>query len=272
MDLAELAESAEATLISSIGEVDPGVVERLGITSRRFGRGIAISLRNDPSRFWSKAVGFGFDRPVTSELIGEVVDFYREAGTASASFHLPPAVLPADWEEIRATYGLELTGTLVRLVRDDTPIEPVETTLRVGQLDPSDTAGVRAWAELQILAFAMPDPDGLLAEMLVAFCHLRHFQPYAAWDGDRLVATGGLFVDGAMGKCVNASTLPEYRGRGAQSALIAVRVQNALAAGCKWVSTGADKPALGKRNPSLDNMQRAGFKALYERPGWTWKP
>jgi GNAT superfamily N-acetyltransferase len=234
---------------------------------------VAISVREDPSRFWSKAQGFGRDgTPVSSELIGEVVEFYRAAGTPAANFHLPPDVLPADWDEIRAKYGLEAGGTIVKLVRDDAPVATVESSLRIGRVDPSDSDSVRAWVETQMIAFEMPDLDGLLRRMMAALCDVPDFQPYAAWDGDKLVATAGLYIEGQIGECVSAATLPEYRGRGAQSALIALRVQDALAAGCKWVGTETGKPADGEQNPSLDNMRRSGFKDLYDRQSWVWRP
>jgi GNAT superfamily N-acetyltransferase len=272
MDLVEVAEGVEAELMFGIAGVGASLRERLGISGRRFGRGIAISLTNDPSQYWSRVQGLGFDGPVTAEQIGEAVDFYRAAGTAAANFHLAPAVLPADWEEIRATYGLEPGGTVVKLLRDDAPVTPVESSLRIAPIDPADTGTVRAWADIQVLAFALPDPEGLLAELLAVLTGAAGFQPYGAFDGDTLVATGGLYIDGAAGECVSAATLPEYRGRGAQSALIARRVQDALEAGCKWISTETGKPADGEQNPSLDNMRRAGFKDLYDRQSWTWRP
>lgn len=270
MEHVEPAEVAEANLMFKITAIEPSLRERLGITGRRFGQGIAISLRNDPSQYWSRAQGF--ERPVTAELIGEVVDFYRDAGTVAANFHLPPAVLPTDWDEIRATYGLESGGTIVKLVRDDAPVTPAESSLRVGLVDLADEEAVQAWADTQILCFQLPDPDGLLAEMLAALCYVKDFRPYGAWDGGKLVATAGLYVDGEFGECVSASTLPEYRGQGAQSALIALRVRDALTAGCKWVATETGKPAEGEQNPSLENMRRAGFKPQYDRQSWVWKP
>jgi GNAT superfamily N-acetyltransferase len=67
------------------------------------------------------------------------------------------------------------------------------------------------------------------------------------------------------------ATLPEYRGRGAQSALLTARARAAKAAGCRWLvaDTGAEGP--GDRNTSLRNMLRVGFEPLYERVTWLWR-
>ena len=62
-------------------------------------------------------------------------------------------------------------------------------------------------------------------------------------------------------------TGPGYRGRGAQLALIAARVEAARSAGCDWVIAEA---AAGD-NPSVRNQQRAGLGTCYERQHWTWR-
>jgi len=49
------------------------------------------------------------------------------------------------------------------------------------------------------------------------------FNPFAAWDGDEIVATANLFVGGEVASLNAGATLPSHQNRGAQSALIAVR-------------------------------------------------
>lgn len=271
MDLVEVVEGIEANLMYQLTTVPDPVASGLDISGRRFGRGIAISVRNDPSQFWSKAQGFGFDRPVTDELIGEVVDFYRAAGTPVVNLQLAPEVLPEDWDAICRKYGLERQTTVLKVVRDDSAVEPVETSLRIDAIDPADKDAVNAWTAVQVEGFQMPDPDGLLAGMLAAITDVPGFTCYAAWDGDKLVATAGLYVEGRAGQLVSAATLPDYRGRGAQSALIARRVQDGLDAGVRWFSVEVAKPAEGEENPSLNNVERGGFKVLYDRDVWIWK-
>jgi ribosomal protein S18 acetylase RimI-like enzyme len=65
-----------------------------------------------------------------------------------------------------------------------------------------------------------------------------------------------------------ASTLPEYRGRGAQSALTARRIEDCARLGGETmvVETAAATPEKGA--PSLRNMQRMGFEVAYLRPNY----
>ena len=60
----------------------------------------------------------------------------------------------------------------------------------------------------------------------------------------------------------------EFRGRGAQSALIARRIEAALSAGCGQmvVETAADTAE--KPNPSTHILRRFGFLDLYHRHNW----
>lgn len=72
-----------------------------------------------------------------------------------------------------------------------------------------------------------------------------------------------LSLDGDLGYLANASTLPESRGRGVQTALIARRIADAAAAGCASVCSGA---AFGSQ--SQRNLQRAGLQVAYTKAVW----
>jgi GNAT superfamily N-acetyltransferase len=268
MDIVALAEATEGDLMLGLPRADAQVRERMGLAGRRIGGGIALAASKDPSGFWSKAQGFGFGQPLTADVVAEVVDFYHSEGVASANFHLLDRVLPPDWPEIAAKYGLAKRHSLVKIARDDRRVAPAPTTLRVGPIEDADR---EAWAAVQIEAFGFDDPDGRMAEMLRSIGRIEGITAYGAWDGDLLVGTGALFVDGEAGQLVSGATRPEYRGRGAQSALLARRTQDALAAGCRQVFAETGKPADGEHNPSLENLRRAGYEVIYDRPVWAWK-
>ena len=72
-----------------------------------------------------------------------------------------------------------------------------------------------------------------------------------------------LVVDDDVGYLANASTLPEFRNRGVQTALIATRVAAAASAGCELVSGQA-----GFGSASQRNLQRAGLRIAYTKAVW----
>ena len=70
-------------------------------------------------------------------------------------------------------------------------------------------------------------------------------------------------LDDDLAYLANASTLPELRNRGVQTALIAARIADARAAGCDTVCAGA---AFGSQ--SQRNLQRAGLQVAYTKAVW----
>jgi ribosomal protein S18 acetylase RimI-like enzyme len=72
-----------------------------------------------------------------------------------------------------------------------------------------------------------------------------------------------LSIDDDLGYLANASTLPDFRRRGVQTALIAARIADAKAAGCDAVSSQA-----GFGSPSQRNLERAGLRVAYTKAVW----
>jgi GNAT superfamily N-acetyltransferase len=87
------------------------------------------------------------------------------------------------------------------------------------------------------------------------------FHHFAAFDAGRLIATAGLshFEDVAF--LNGARTLEAFRRRGAQTALIAARIDEAQRLGCTLIAT----ETLTMLPSSFANLLRAGFEVAYER-------
>jgi hypothetical protein len=239
----------------------------LGMQAMRLGGGVVLGMRHDPAQYWNKAMGFGFDEPVTADLVAQVCEFYRSLGAPSAVLQFAPSVLPRDWDEIRTSHQLAPGGSWVKMAHDLASIVSPETELRVREIETRDAA---RWASALLRGFGMPEKE--LMDMFVSVVGQPGFRCYAAWDGGEVVGVGNLFIQDDVAAMWGASTLHPHRRRGAQSALLATRLLGAKAAGCRVViaETGTESP--GERNPSLHNMLNAGFTPLYDRPNWVWCP
>jgi GNAT superfamily N-acetyltransferase len=248
--------------------------ETLGAAAARIGGGVVLSMRGSTTSFVNRALGF--TTPITGRLIDEILDFYRSQRTPAAAIQLPPAMLPADWAEICASRGLKAGESVIKLACrvDDAATgessRPLADGLRIAPVDRGDA---ERWGTAMVEWFGVPDP-GLAAMMTAGAGHPR-FRPYAVWkprpDGpDRMVAGGNVFVDGEVAELSGAATEPAFRGRGAQTALIAVRIDAARKAGARWVATEVGRPPPGHGGTSLDNMLRAGLRVLYVRQNWRW--
>ncbi len=267
VELIERIERAETELLWSFGDIPGPGPALLGLTRQRFGSVVALAAPRDTLSFWSQASGFGLDRPVTSAVIGEVLDYLKAAGCTTANLSIVPSALPPDWDAIATSYGITAGQTAVQVARAAGPVEQAPSDFRIEPIGPQDAD---AWAQLQVDAYAMPD-DGFRA-MLAAYPDWPGATAYAAWDGDTMVATGSLHVVDGVGRLRSGATHPAYRGRGAQSALLTRRMADAFAQGCDLVTTGSYKPEPGKHNPSLANMLRLGFEALADRTPQLWRP
>ena len=264
-----LAEAAEAEFMYEYeSSARPATKQTLGIATARLGGGVALSMRHDVTGYWSKALGFGVTEPVTAELVDDLVAFYVAEKAPGAVIQIAPALLPHDWPEIAARHGLTPTSPWIKLFRAIEDVDASHTTDL--SVRPVDAVDLPRWAETTLRGFGMPTVG--LADMMAEAATRPGFRPFAAWDGNDMVATANLFVHGSVGSLNSTATLPTHRNRGAQSALIAVRAAAAADAGCRWVSAETGRPAEGEVNPSLNNLLSRGLRPLYERENWAWSP
>ncbi|HKS20598.1 MAG TPA: hypothetical protein VJS63_15445 [Bradyrhizobium sp.] len=92
------------------------------------------------------------------------------------------------------------------------------------------------------------------------------FFHYMAFDGKRPVAIAALAVFEGLGLLMAAATREADRKRGAQQALIARRIERAEQGGCQVQVS----ETLSILEPSLRNLQRAGFRPAYEKEVYEW--
>jgi hypothetical protein len=203
-----LIEAAEAEFMYQYETMAaPPTKTALGIATTRIGGGVALSMRNDVTGYWSKALGFGFTEPVTSGLIAQVVEFYRGEQSAGAVLQIAPAVLPPDWEEVCCRHNIRPASPWIKLACGIDDLLPGHTTLRVAGIGP---ASVREWASVTLRGFGMPEHD--LIDMFMASVDHPDFRPFAARDGDEIVATANVFIHGEVGVvelCSDAAQPPK---------------------------------------------------------------
>ncbi|HWG24348.1 hypothetical protein [Actinospica sp.] len=263
-----LAELAEAGFMEAYETGAPAEVrEALGIATTRIGGGVALAARELPVSIWTRALGFGITEPITAEVLGEIVEFYRSNDVPAVALQIAPSSLPPGWAELSAAHGITRGAAWVKLGAAIEELEPkVSTRLGVGPVAPGEA---ERWAAVILRGYG--DSNEYVARMLAAGVAHPDFRAYAAWDGRELVAGGSLYVHGLVGSLNTAATLPDQRRNGAQTALISMRVEAARREGCRWVVAETGLPAEGTSNPSLDNLERAGLRQLYIRHNWVWR-
>jgi hypothetical protein len=269
--LLELAEAEEMYEFESLVAGEERTA--LGMASVRLHGGVCLSVGNDPDGYWSKALGFGFEAPVTTSLVSDVLDFYAAHQSRMAVFQFAPLVLPADWEPIARKFGLQPGAGVVKFAA------PVDTVIAAGlsaelgkglfveAVRPEHAA---PWAQAVVAGMGMND-NCFLPGSIATVGHPA-WRPFGIRDSDgNYVAGGNLRIHGPIATLFAGSTLPQARNLGAQGALVRARALAAREAGCEWLFVETGVPTPERPNPSYRNMLRYGFKSAYQRPNWVWK-
>jgi hypothetical protein len=177
-------------------------------------------------------------------------------------------LLPSEWPTICSRHNIRPDSHWIKLACSVDDFQPdQQSDLRISLVGPEDFS---QWASAAMRGFGMPGQD--LVDMIAGGLANPNFRPFAAWDGDEIVATANLFIHRDIGSLNTAATLFTHRNRGAQSALIAARAKEAANAGCRWLCAETGQPAPGETNPSLNNLTSAGLRPLYARQNWVWTP
>lgn len=118
-------------------------------------------------------------------------------------------------------------------------------------------------ADICCEVFRMPTVARTLIAGTADIPEWRQWLAYS--DGGQPVAAALSCVSGGTAWLGWDATLPEFRGRGAQSALIIERLNDAANQGCTYVTTETATNGAGGVDPSYRNYQRLGFSMAYER-------
>jgi len=207
----------------------------------------------------NRAVGLGVLEPATEAGVDEAL-----AALDGRTFYVPlapgaePDELPA-WLEAR---GLERGYGWAKFSRPATDPPAADTDLRVDRIDASRGD---EFAHVVATGYGLPTH----AEPRLATTPARPgYECWLALDGDEPAAAAALFVHEDVGWLGFAATLPAFRSRGAQGALLAARIDRARELGCHTVVTETGELVDERPSNSYRNILRSGFELRYVRPNY----
>lgn len=215
----------------------------------------------------TQTFGLGVFDEVTSDDLGIIEAFFRERG-APILHEVSPladASLFALLNE-RGYQPLEYTSVMFRSLADEIklgqPLNPKITTRII------ETGEEKLWARTSADGWAT-EMEGL-AEFMFEFGQIgarcAGGFPFLAEIEGEPISTGTLFVYEDVALLAGASTVPEGRRQGAQSALLDARLRYAATRGCTMAMMGA-APGSG----SQKNAERNDFRIAYTRTKWQLK-
>lgn len=247
--------SANRAFVGARARHDPA----LGATWREIAG--AYALFDGVGSPCTQSFGLGLFAQPTHESLEEVERFFGERG--AETFHevspLADAALLALLPE-RGFSPVELTSVMCRPLAVDEPAPDAKgpSVRTIGQEEAELWArtSARGWAESPELEEFMMQFGRVNAGSEGTTCFLAEL-------GGEPVAAAALGMHGGVAMLAGASTIPRWRGRGAQAALLRARLRHAQEHGCDLAMMGALPGSASQRN-----AERQGFRIVYTRIKW----
>lgn len=243
----------------------PAAVTGCGLGIRDFPPAVAMWMSKVDLLACNRVVGLDLDGPPDRKTIEAIVDSFEQAMIPRFCLQLAPLVTVGPTITAVTDVGFAPAHNWVRLVRDVTSPGPSSTKLRIEEigLDLAATFG-------QILAGGFGWNADLVLPVM-AMVGVPKWKFYLAYLNDHPIGTAILVTDDKIGWLGFATTMPEARGHGTQSALIARRILDARTAGCEVLTAETAEQEPKEEEPSYRNILRSGFEVGYIRPNYLYQ-
>ena len=211
----------------------------------------------------TQTFGLGIERLPTDDELTEIEQFF--IGREAAVYHEVSPMVPMEILSLLSGRGyrpIELTNVLYRTL--DAGIEKLNTETPFFEVREIADGEEELWANVSADGWNLPPEfDVFIRGFGKAMANTTGSHPMIALYDGLPVATGGLFLGDGIALLAGASTIPSARKKGAQSALLAARLQLAQQKGCD-IAMMCAQPG----TPSQRNAQRNGFCIAYTRIKW----
>lgn len=209
----------------------------------------------------TQAFGLGLNGPVTEADMSAMEEFYGGLGSAINIETCPladPSLLKLLNE--RGYRPIEYSNVFVReLTGGDSRAWPDATSNVRVRRPAEDEAESYSLVVVKSFFEDAEVPPGLLSVFLSCYYAERAFFFLAEVDG--VPAGGGMMsIHQGVASLGGAGTLPEFRNRGLQKALLLARLAQAAQSGCD-IAMVATSPGSGSQR----NVERLGFRVVYTR-------
>jgi hypothetical protein len=242
--IAEL-ERAEAEAFAS-------VMSAAGLPVIRVAGAVCWAARGIPDTQLNRVGGLGLERDPSDEELDEIEAFFRGHGNRFA-ISLTPGPLHDRLLERGYTAGYPW----MKFRRDASPAPTITTELTV-----EETTDAEAFGSVVAEAFGLPTGGAFFGGLVGR----PGWTIFLARDGGDVAGGAALFLEDGVGWLGIGGTRPEFRGKGAQNALIAARIEHGGGLGAHAFTTETGERVEGRPSGSYRNILRGGFAETYLRP------
>jgi len=212
----------------------------------------------------TQSFGLGLFAPPSDRSFDAIEGFFRSRG-ADVHHEVSPiadrallSILPA-----REYVPVELTSVLYKPLAGG-QLATAPTGNGAPTARPIGREQMGAWVEASVQGWSeTPELSDFMREFGAVSANSRGMICYVAELAGEVIATGAMSVQEGVALLAGASTIPAWRGRGAQTALLAARLSHAAALGCDLAMICA-----APGSTSQVNAERQGFRVAYTRTKW----
>lgn len=202
---AELIEAEALYLLHSYPSAEQ--MKRCGGSVARFGGITAIRTDLFPGFSFSRVMGFV--ATPDAKLVDEIMDFY-EGRNGIYALQIPPHLITDELSEILRSRRFFHKNNWARFIRNTEPVSGARSELEIRQISSKES---EIFGKMVTGIFEFPEELSVIVHEAADKPGWKH---YLAYEGTKAVATGTVYLScDAAWNCF-ATTLPEYRGKGAQ--------------------------------------------------------
>jgi GNAT superfamily N-acetyltransferase len=261
----DIEEIEQAVYMDTFAAAPPALLQLPPRVMRAAGAvwGIAAGIEEHGwSRFFNQVLGLGLGDPAAQRTADAILASYHNPHipfSINLSSHAQPLQLP-QWLCQHSLVQHHWLAQCYRTIQSTPPRTPT-TPFDIQRIDSAD-----AMRFVQIAAIGLPPA---LHPWIAALVGRAGWYHYLAYRDGVAVAGAAMFIRDDIGYLTWAGTQPAARHQGAQTALIAHRLQEACERGCRLVvaetfETTQEQPGISCRNLLRAGFEVAHYNALYE--------
>jgi GNAT superfamily N-acetyltransferase len=258
LELARRVERAEGNACRECAESFHLAHPEFPVAVEKIAGGVAVFAGVDSPV--TQAIGVGLDGAVTDEDLDRLGDFFQ-ARNAPAAIELCPLVEMSLYEKFaaRGYRLLEVSNVLVREITDADAVPlPIPPGILVRQAFPDEA---KLWTRTVAQGFAEQFPvTPEMLNVMEGFFQAVNATAFLAYVDGELAGGAALAMHAGVCGLFGASTLPDFRRSGVQTALLGSRIFWAVGRGCDLAVSITAPASISQRN-----IERAGFRVAYSR-------
>lgn len=225
--------------------------------------GGTYAMFDGPDSPCTQTFGLGISAEPQAGDLQAIETFFADRG-AAVHHEVAPLISPALIALLnqRDYHPIEFTNVMCRPIGSNVPMPTSRNSeLRVVTATSEEA---ELWAQTSANGWAEhPEMMQFILELARNFVLTQDVTAMFAKQDERPIATGVVAIVEGVALLAGASTIPDARNQGAQSALLATRLQFAVDQGCD-IAMMCALPG----SPSQRNAQRNGFQIAYTRTKW----